>query len=149
MAVMIPIAFVAVTVPPVFVPHASAIAFPIAVIITLAVVARAYPYRATVRRPGPISVMPLVVIPDWIPIAIHPEVSRARSYRPDPNHPWRRRRSDSNSNGNLGISSTSGNQHQREQYLLHDLGWSKSPAKALTHPESIGFPAAMCIFARR
>jgi hypothetical protein len=54
------------------------------------------PTRAHVRRPCPVSLVPFVVPPDRIPIALDPDEFRARGRRKNANHTRRRRRPDIN-----------------------------------------------------
>jgi len=105
-AVIIPVA--AVAVPSVIVRTAAALAFPVAFIKPLSVMARNDPDGAPVGWTRPVAVMPLVMMPNRIPIARNPDEPRPRSYGPDPNDPGGRRRANLNSDGNLAEGGASG-----------------------------------------
>jgi len=79
----------------------AAIAFPVTVIESLAVVTGTNPMSTAIWWPRPISVMPLVMVPDGVPVAIYPKELRTRGDRPNPNRSGGRRRADSNSDRNL------------------------------------------------
>jgi hypothetical protein len=86
------LAVIAVTipVPPMVVLNAAPITLPVAVIITLSIVARRYPVVSAVGGPAPISVMPPVMTTDGVPISVDPNITGTRSYWPNSNHArWR------------------------------------------------------------
>ena len=86
----------------------AVIAVPVAFIEALAIVARTYPARACVRRPGPIPVMPPIVAAHWIPISFHPDEFGTGTRRKHADYTWRRRGSDSNADGYLAEHDSSG-----------------------------------------
>jgi hypothetical protein len=79
----------------------AVVAGPIPLIKLLAFIARAYPSRALIGRPGVVSGMPNVTIVGRIPVAVHPCISRSRVVRTNPNHTWRRRRANPDTYGEL------------------------------------------------
>ena len=105
---------VAIVIPLVIVRHAAAIAFPVAFEPPRAIVMRRYPPGARVWRARPIPFMPMIAMPHRVPIAFNPNKIGTRSRRPDPHDPRRRWRADRNAHGNLGETTSSGKQQQRE-----------------------------------
>jgi len=89
---------IAVAVPAVIVVEAAARAVPITGVETFAVMARADPARALVRRLRPVAVMPNVVAADRVPIALDPEISWTGFHRTHSVDARWRRRSDLNAN---------------------------------------------------
>src|SRR5450432_1289013 len=150
MAIMVAveIAVAPVAVPLVIVGPAAVIAFPVAFDEALAIVARDHPDGAGVRWSSPVTVMPFVTVSNRIPVAVHPDESRAGSSGPDPNHPWRRRRADPNADRNLGEGGASGNERQGKQCLLdafsdkHIVCQNTSPKESA---ESAGGPIRSAI----
>jgi hypothetical protein len=84
------------SVPAVIVLHMAAIPVPISCVELLAVVAGCDPVGALIGRPSPISFVPLVVVADWIPIAVHESIPRARTlgHNANDSRTWRRTDSD-------------------------------------------------------
>jgi hypothetical protein len=76
---MVPKVAAAVAVPAVIVFASAAISVPIAIKIALTIMARGHPPPARISRPGPVSVMPLIVVSNWIPVAVHPYILRCRA----------------------------------------------------------------------
>jgi len=60
---------------------AATIAIPVPVEIASSLVAGRYPPCARIDRAAPISGMPLVVVPDGIPIALNPQILRVGTRR--------------------------------------------------------------------
>jgi len=94
-AVIIPVP--SVLVPAMIVPNLAAVARPIPLVELLPFIARSYPRRALIRRPGVVSGMPNITIVRWIPVAVHPCITRSRVVRANPNHTWLRRRANPDS----------------------------------------------------
>src|SRR5947209_6220202 len=89
--VAIVIAATVVVIPFVVVVPAAGAALPVTGVILSSVVTRHYPARAPVRRPRPISRMPLIMISHRIPVAVHPHEFGSRSQRAHAHHArWRR-----------------------------------------------------------
>jgi hypothetical protein len=120
-AIVIPEIAIVAAVPMVVVLDASAVAIPVAGVETLSIVARGYPASGGVYRPAPISGMPLVVVPDGIPVAVYPDEFRTWTRRKNANHSRRGWRADSDSDGNLGGHKRAGQEQQSDQSLLHLL----------------------------
>jgi len=59
--------------------------------------------------------MPRVTMPDRIPITVYPTVTRARTYRLNPNHTGSRRRPNCDSNTDLSLRSRTGQKHYDNQ----------------------------------
>jgi len=68
-----------VSVPVMIMTTPPAIAFSIPFIEAVSVVMRPYPMRTSVRRADPVSVVPLVVVTCWIPVALQPDVLGPRA----------------------------------------------------------------------
>lgn len=94
---------VVVMVPAVVVLEAAVVAVPIAGEVALAIVMRRDPTRARIRRTRPITLVPLVAMPDGIPVAFHPNEIGPGSRWNDRQHAGRRRRSDLDSDRNLCV----------------------------------------------
>jgi hypothetical protein len=76
MPIVVPVV-VPVAVPTMVVAELAVIAFPIAFEVALSVMMRLHPTRAGVRRTGPVSVVPLIVVAHWIPVAPYPGITFA------------------------------------------------------------------------
>ena len=101
--------------------NAALVAFPIAVIEHLSVVMWRDPSSAGVRWTGPVTGVPFVMVSDGIPITRNPSEIGSRPRRRNANHPRRRRRSYSDSNGNLSAEYRSGTQkHRHEKCCRHE-----------------------------
>src|SRR5689334_12334790 len=116
---------VAVAVPTVFVADAAAFAFPVAIEPTFAVMMRHHPTCTGVRRAGPVALVPTIAITVGIPIAVDPNVFRARRHRPNRHYTRRGRRANPDSHGDLRGSGTRGQHAQNEQercekYTFHN-----------------------------
>jgi hypothetical protein len=98
--VMIP---VVVVVRVVIVLNTAAMTFPVAGIVSLAIVVWANPASPFVGRSRPVAFVPLVVISHRIPITLHPHGLRSWPFWHNHNHPGRRWRGYHDSNGNLRI----------------------------------------------
>src|SRR5436190_19483086 len=106
---------VTVAVPAMVMLEAPAIALPVAFEKHCAVMTRPHPTCVRIRGPGPVAVVPSVVVPDRIPVTINPEVVRSRNRRTDVHHTGRRRGTDPNPDGNLSAKSYSGGQEKNCQ----------------------------------
>ena len=82
--------------------HFPVIAIPEALIIHPAFIARSTPLRTFVRWASPITLMPAIAVALWIPISVHPGITRTRGVRANPDHAGARRLADVNSHGKLG-----------------------------------------------
>ena len=60
------------------------------------------PMRTDVGSASPVTGVPPPVAPVRIPVTVDPDVIRAGSYRPNAQHPGRRRRADLNADSDLG-----------------------------------------------
>lgn len=87
---------------------AAVLAFPIAGKILAAIMTRGDPTRADVGRTGPISLVPLPVPADRIPISFHPDEFRPGTSRNNLDYPRRRRGADLDSDRNLAKRCTAG-----------------------------------------
>src|SRR5581483_3129197 len=72
---------IAIAVPSVIMNHAPAIAFPIAVVEPVVLITRYYPACGWISGSCPVSVMPLVVVPNGIPVAVYPYKTRTWRWR--------------------------------------------------------------------
>jgi hypothetical protein len=89
-------------VPTVVMIETAVVSVPVADVILAAFVSRPNPARSCIRRTRPIAIMPFIVVSDRIPIAVDPNEIGARGARNDTHDARRRRRADTDSNGNLG-----------------------------------------------
>src|SRR5690349_18016654 len=110
--VAVVVAIAAVAVPAVIVPEGSVIAFPVAFIIAGAVMARANPVSTLVGRTGPVAVMPSVLVPVGIPIALDPDIAGARSHRVNADHALGWRRSNIDSDGEVDTEQTTSREQE-------------------------------------
>ena len=90
-------------VPAVIMLEAPTISVPVTVVVPAPFPTRSDPGCAAVRRQGPITPVPNVTAINYIPIAVHPDIARARSYWPDAQHTRRRWSADSDSDGYLSF----------------------------------------------
>jgi hypothetical protein len=72
MAIAVEVAAAIVVIRVVVMLSASTITFPVSLEEALAVVMRPHPMRTSIRRTGPVAIMPFVMVPDRIPIALNP-----------------------------------------------------------------------------
>ncbi len=100
---------------PYFLPAMIAVAGPIAFNVDLTIVARCDPSRARIRRASPISIVPSVPVPVWIPVPIDPNVVWCRPSRNHPDNRWRRRWSDPETKRHLAERRFAGKQHHNHQ----------------------------------
>jgi hypothetical protein len=111
---------VAVPIPTMVVLHSAALALPVAIVITLSIVARRYPVRSAIGRTSPIPIMPAVVTLDRIPIAVDPNIIGTRSHWPNSNHARRRRWADPDAKIYLSSKCQSNSQQrQGKDFLYH------------------------------
>jgi hypothetical protein len=110
-AVCIP---VPVVVPGVFMFKPAAISFPVTRKVPVSIMMRPHPPGPRVRWPSPITIMPLVVLSNRIPITVHPHELRAWSWRQNMNHTGRRWRA--NCDGDLSAKCRSASQDQRSKH---------------------------------
>ena len=92
---------VVIPVPAMFMFAPAVIAFPVAIQIAIPFISRCNPTCAGVSRARPVSGMPSVVAPHWIPIAVNPDVGRTGPNRPNAHHARGRRRPNPNAQGYL------------------------------------------------
>src|SRR5258708_23032792 len=98
---------------------AATVAFPIAVVITVAVITRKDPLRTRIGRARPVSFMPDIAAIDRIPVSIYPGELRTRCGRPHPNHARRGRRTNINSERHLSAEHGSTRQKQYGKQFFH------------------------------
>jgi hypothetical protein len=103
--VAVPVVFTIVpfpiVIPVVIVRNPAAISLPVAFEKAVAVVMGTNPMRTGIRCPGPISVMPFVVVSYRIPVALDPKKIGSWTRRQNPHHAGRRWWADSYSYRNL------------------------------------------------
>lgn len=80
---------------------AAVIAIPVAGIETVSVVTGTNPMCPAIWRTSPVPGMPMVAVSHRIPVSVHPYEFRSRTWRENPNHPWRRWWSDLDPNRHL------------------------------------------------
>ena len=80
---VVTIVTVPVAIPMVIVRHPPAPAFPVTFVEALTIVVGHHPRGTRIRWAGPVTVMPLVMMADWIPIAFQPDKAWAGSEGPD------------------------------------------------------------------
>lgn len=128
--VVAPIAIVitvAIVIPIVMVLKSATVAFPIAFVKLAAIVARANPASSLVGWSRPVTGMPTIAPACRIPISVHPKEVRAWPWGALANDPGRRRRTDSNSERNLGVA----RRHEsKQQHSKH--GSSNKPFHCLS-----------------
>jgi len=108
------------SVPTVIVLDPAALTFPVAVIVTLAIVPRRHPAGPTIGRTSPISLMPPVVAFDRVPIAVHPSIIGTRGYWSNRNYARRRWWADPDSKIYFSRKCQSdGQQRQGKHFLYH------------------------------
>jgi len=109
-AIVVTLAKIAITVsvPAMVVFPPPPITLPVALKVPLSIMARPDPACAWIGCAGPVSVVPLVMVADWIPVAFHPDKFRTWSWRRSHKHPWGRGWPDSDSDGNLSEHGSSG-----------------------------------------
>jgi hypothetical protein len=100
---------------PIFLPSMISVAGPRAFNVDLAIVSRCDPSRSRIRRASPISIVPSVPIPVWIPVAADPDVVRCWPSRNHPDNRRRWRRSDSETKRHLAECRFAGKQHHNHQ----------------------------------
>lgn len=90
--VAIEVPVVAVAVSAVVVGNVAAIAIPVAGIVALAIVTGFHPAGTRVRRTGPVSIVPFIVVANWVPVARYPGIAFTRASWLNSNHThwWRR-----------------------------------------------------------
>jgi len=106
---------VAIPVPVMVVVPMPALAFPTTLVIAFPIIPRRHPVRASIRSAGPVCVMPFVVVPDRIPVAVNPKEIRPRASRDHANDARGWRWADYYSDRNLAENRTASQQHQREK----------------------------------
>ena len=112
---------VAVAVPAMVVRDLAPIAIPVAFIEAFSIMTRLNPARASVRWTGPVSVVPLIVVADRIPVARYPGIAGAGTSWLNPEHTYLWRRADSHSDGELREDGPRSRQHQHNQFSFHDF----------------------------
>src|SRR5689334_22475128 len=91
-----------IAIPAMIMRHAAMLAFPIAVKVSAALVARTDPTSARVWGARPISVVPPIPAVDDVPIAVHPNVGRSGSRRVRSDDSRRGRGPDADAHRDLG-----------------------------------------------
>jgi hypothetical protein len=99
--IVVPEVPVATPIPMVVVLPPTGVAVPIPGEVSASFVSRRDPAGSRVRWAGPITGVPLVVVPHGIPIALDPSKFRAGARRQNPDNTWGRRCANLDSNGNL------------------------------------------------
>src|ERR1035438_8356448 len=99
----------------------SMIAIPVAVKVLLAIMMRCHPSGAGVVWTGPVSFVPLVAVAHRVLVAGYPNIPCARTWWLHAQDTIRRRRPDSDSDGNLSEDRSRGQQHQYKHFNLHDF----------------------------
>src|ERR1039457_4763615 len=99
----------------------AVIAIPVAVKVLLAIMMRCHPGGAVVGWTGPVSFVPPVAITFRVLVAGHPNIPCAGTWWLRSHYTVRRRRADSDPDGNLSEDRSRSQQHQYKQLNLHDL----------------------------
>jgi hypothetical protein len=102
-------------IPSVIVIEPATIPIPVAVVVPASLPTRSDPRRSAVRRNCPITTVPNVAAIYRIPIAVHPDIARARRNRSHPIRTRRRWSADSNSHGYLSFKGGRASQKHRGQ----------------------------------
>jgi hypothetical protein len=110
---VVPIA--AVLVPLVIVINMAAISVPVPGVKLLSIVVRSDPSSPLIWRPCPITVMPLIVISDRVPIAVYIRVTGTRTPGHHVNHTGTWRRTDSNAERDLRLRCRCADQQQADE----------------------------------
>src|ERR1051325_10743784 len=111
---------VLVAIPAVVMANLAVFSIPVAFIIPLSIMTGFHPMRARVCRTSPVSVVPLIMVAHRVPITGDPGIAGAGTARLNPDHPRRRRRADSHSDGKLRKDRSHRYQRQRNQFCFHD-----------------------------
>jgi hypothetical protein len=128
--VFTPIAVV-VAIPVMVVLDPAALTLPIPPIEALSIVTRSYPSSPPIGWASPISSMPPVMAPYGIPVPVYPDEVWTRPRR-NGIHAWRRRRTNSDSNGNLAEKNSASEKRQSDQSGFHtSLAARQSPKRKL------------------
>src|ERR1039457_7159691 len=99
--------------------HAPAVAVPVSDEIASSLPAGSNPSRRRIRDTRPIAFVPLIMMPDRVPIAFDPYEVRPRSDRTDPQHSGSRRRSYSDTDGYLSGAGGYRQEHESRQFCHH------------------------------
>jgi hypothetical protein len=102
---------VSIPVPVVVMLPPATITLPITGEVSFSIIMRTYPVSTGVRRTRPIALVPFVMTPHRIPIALDPDEVGARTHRHG-NHSRRRRSSDPDSNRHLSGEGRYANQDE-------------------------------------
>jgi len=95
-----PVVPIVVTIPMVVVLDSAAASLPVASVVHAALVSWSYPPRTRIRCASPITLVPLVMVSNRIPIAVNPRIAWTRANRGYPNNS-RRGRADSHPDRDL------------------------------------------------
>ena len=98
---VVTIVTVPVAIPMVIVRHPPAPAFPVTFVEALTIVVGYHPRGTRIRWAGPVTVVPLVMMANRVPIPLHPDKARSRSHRSDRDDSRRRGRPNGDSHGYL------------------------------------------------
>jgi hypothetical protein len=118
-SVVVVIVTIPVAIPTMIVGKPPSLAFPITFVEPSAIVVGDHPNCARIWWAGPVTVMPLPMMADRIPIAFHPNEARSGSDWPDSYDTRRRRGADFDANGYLSEEDSSDQEQEREQLLCH------------------------------
>src|SRR5262249_17070175 len=89
---LFPIISISILIPVVVVLESAALSCPVTDEVVLAIIARHNPIGSHVRRPCPITFMPLPMVPHRIPIPVYPYKLQCGSGENNVNHTWQQRR---------------------------------------------------------
>jgi len=99
-AVAVPAIMIAV--PMMIVTHPAAFTLPVTLEEAFAIMMRYHPDCAGIGRACPVTLMPLVMVPDRMPVANNPHKIRAGARRLNPYDTRRRRSADADTDGDIG-----------------------------------------------
>jgi hypothetical protein len=117
--VVVTIVSVPVVIPMMIVSQAPALAFPVTVVEAAAVMVGYHPQSARVRWAGPVSVVPLPMVADRIPIAFHPNEAGSGCERPDRHDTRGRRGTDFDANRYLSEENSAEQEQEHQELLFH------------------------------
>lgn len=98
----------------------AAVSFPVTLEEHAVVITRRVPAGAAIGCPGPVTLMPFPAPSFRIPVSIDPHEIGSWPGRNHANNPWRRRRSDSDSERKLRTENRSSGEKCRGEHYCHD-----------------------------